>query len=335
MSSYDIHIGRLINGRRGYDGQGRFWVCLPDQQIVETDDIVNYRGRFVSSKEIEDLLYHFCLDCIREFSETENNRDVYTFSIYTDATHGGFIVYMNNLAELHKSVQAAYDKSRSNYPERNRTMEQIYHDYQFSEGDYSFMYDGIPEPLENILNVYYCVSLEQPYNLRIDTPYIFDKSIVDSQLYMIAMEVIRRLQDDFQGLNRTDNFIAYVSSADGDGGDYLTLGSLIRKCVPTDRLYEAMPLLKEKDDALKQRIDSVKEKSIEEQYQYWMSSISGGEFSDFSLFPFWRTGYQAYELLLELGHSILPAVTEQLKTEEDPDIRYVLEALYEDIRSQS
>ncbi|WP_261305292.1 hypothetical protein [Paenibacillus andongensis] len=100
MSSYNVHIGRLIKGKRELEDDGVYLVCTPEKEILEVESLDGNEGKFVSSKEIEDLLYFFCKKTIQEFSASNDNKDVYTFSIYTDATHGSYIVYMNNLEAL-------------------------------------------------------------------------------------------------------------------------------------------------------------------------------------------------------------------------------------------
>lgn len=336
MSYYDVHIGKLINGKRELKGGGVYLVCTPEKEIIEVNSLDEYEGKFVTEREIENLLYNFCKETIIEFAASNDNENVYTFSIYTDAAHGSYIVYINNLDALNKSVEHAYQRHQQRYLEEqneyyNRSKEQIYNDYKFDEGDYNFMFHDIHKELHNLLNVYYCVSLGEPDYLDIEQNIIFEKKIVDSQLYLIAINVINRLKNDFNVLNRTNDFIAYVSSAHGDGGDYLTLSTLVRKCVNQELLYKAMPDLKEKDDRFNHIIATVKDKSIEEQFYYWLSSIEGGEFGENNIKKYWKTDYEAYELLLELGQQIIPLIKSSLQTELSNSTHYILEQILKDL----
>ncbi|WP_027086597.1 hypothetical protein [Cohnella panacarvi] len=201
------------------------------------------------------------------------DKDVYTFSIHTDTYHGSYTIYINNLASLNQSVDEAHSRYQKKYLETgkdhyNQSREQLFNEYKYSEGDYSFMYEEMPERLQEWLSIFYCISLEEPDYLHIDQNYIFEKKIVDSQLFLIAIDVIHRLQNGFSKLDRTDDFIAYVSAADGVGGDYLTTSQLIRKCVSEEQLHSAMPQVKEKDLAFKSAITAVLEKPLQEQVQH-------------------------------------------------------------------
>jgi hypothetical protein len=332
MSSYDVHIGKVINKKCDLQGKGSYLVCTPEKEILEVKSIEGIEGVFVSAKVINDLLYEFCKDTITEFASTDDNKDVYTFSIFTDATHGSYIIYINNLDALNKSVEDAYNRNQKRY---SRKKEQVYYEFKFAEGDYDFMFDDMPEELEEVLSAYYCVSLNEPDYLQIDKNIIFEKQIVDSQLYLIAIDVIHRLKDDFIELNRTDDFIAYVSSADGDGGDYLTFGQLIRKCVNEDQLYKAIPHLKDKDLAFEDVIRSVDQKTLQDQVNHWISVIDGGEFGEFSINKSWKTDYEAYDCLLRLGIAAAPEIEKLLRTDLNPDTKYIVEIALHDIRSVS
>lgn len=106
---------------------------------------------------------------------------------------------------------------------------------------------------------------------------------------MIATDVIHRLQDDFNQLDLTDDFIAYVSAADGVGRGYLTDSQLIRRCVREDQLYKARPELEEKDLAFKAAVTAEQQKPIRDQVQHWVFVIERGEFGEGSMRSFWKT----------------------------------------------
>ncbi|WP_144406990.1 hypothetical protein [Paenibacillus sp. IHBB 10380] len=54
MSAYDVHIGKLIRGRRDLEGSGSYLLCTPDQKIMEMDSHNSIDGIVVSSKDVED-----------------------------------------------------------------------------------------------------------------------------------------------------------------------------------------------------------------------------------------------------------------------------------------
>ena len=339
MSSYDVHIGKLISGRRELEGNEIYLLCTPDKEIVEVSTHKPENGILVGSKDMEDALYDFCKSALDDYIQEGNNKDVYTFSIYTDTYYGSYVIYINNLASLNQSVDEAYVRYQKNYIERgndhyNQSREQLFSQFKYGEGDYSFMYEEMPERLQNWLNIFSRISQEEPEYLDIDQNYIFEKTIIDSQLFLIAIDVIHRLQDDFKQLDQTDDFIAYVSAADGVGGDYLTTSQLIRKCVTEDRLYNAMPEVKEKDLAFMSAVAAVKRKPFHEQVQHWITVIEQGEFGKDSVHSFWKTDYESYEQLIELGYPAIPYIQKYWNGNLKTETNYILEMILADLESK-
>lgn len=333
MSAYDVHIGKLISGKRGLEGSGSYILCTPDQEIFEIESSRPSEGIVVGSKDVEDALYEFCQSALDDYTAEGNNEDVYTFSIYTDTYHGSYVIYINNLKGLDQSVEESLEYERRRHPERddNLTRQKLNYELKYSEADYPFMYEDMPERLQNWLSIYYCISTEEPGYLEIDKKYMFEKTLFDSQLFLIAIDVIHRLQHDFQRLNKTDDFIAYVSAADGVGGDYLTTSQLIRRCINEEQLYKAMPDVKEKDEAFQEALDAVRQKPLQEQILHWVTVINEGEFGKGSPYSFWKTDYEAYEQLIKLGEPTVPYIREHLNGELKQNTRMILEMVLRDL----
>ncbi|TVX89746.1 hypothetical protein [Paenibacillus agilis] len=336
MSGYDMHIGKLISGRRDLEGKGGYILCTPDQTIVEIDSTSSINGMIVSAKDIGDALYEYCKSALDDYIAEGNNKDIYTFSIYTDTYHGSYIIYINNLEGLNQSVEEALGGSLRQEDDHDKlTREQLYYEFKYAEADYPFMYEKMPERLEKWLSIFWCISVEEPNYLEIDQNYLFEKTLFDSQLFLIAIDVIHRLQPDFQPLHRTDDFIAYVSAADGVGGDYLTTSQLIRKCISEEQLYKAMPEVKEKDEAFLTAINTVQQKSLREQVLHWVTVIEQGEFGKGSPHSFWKTDYEAYEQLIELGEQAIPYIQEQLEGTLHQGTTFILETTLRDLTEPS
>ncbi|MGE7020965.1 DUF4303 domain-containing protein [Solibacillus cecembensis] len=315
--SYDVQIGRLISGRRELEGRGTYLQCTTDQTILEISTFGPEDGIFISRNDIENALYDFCKSAISNYIEEESNEDVYTFSIYTDSYHGSYLVYINDQASLEEIADDYYTSYQENYLKTGKeifkeTREQVYNSCKFSEGDYSFMFDEMPDRLESYLETIGCVIQDTPDYLRNEKNNIFEKTIIDSELFLIAIDVIHRLQNDLKQLNQTDDFIAYVSAADGVGGDYLTLSQLIRQCVPEDQLYKAMLDLKDKDLEFQAAVEATQKLTLVQQVEHWVTVIDRGEFGKGSMRSFWRTDYDAYEQLVKLGNQVIPHIQEHL-----------------------
>lgn len=338
--SYDVHIGKLISGRRGLEGRGIFLLCTTDQTIQEISTFGPHEGIYISRGDVENALYDFCKSAISNYIEEENNKDVYTFSIYTDSYNGSYVVYINNRASLDQTAADCYALYQENYFRTggeiyNQTREEVYSSCKFSESDYLFMFEEMPHCLESYLEIYRCISQETPEYLRNEVNYIFEKTIIDSELFLIAIDVIHRLQNDLKQLNRTEDFIAYVSAADGVGGDYLTLSQLVRKCVSEDQLYKAMPDLKNKDLEFQTAVDAIHQLPLVQQVKHWVDIIEGGEFGDGGMKSFWRTDFDVYEQLVELGGQIIPYIKEYLNCVLKNESRDILMLVLEDLEEQT
>ncbi|MFD7522334.1 hypothetical protein [Paenibacillus chitinolyticus] len=119
------------------EGGGSYLLCTPDKTIIEADSLGPNDGILVSSKDVEDALYEFCKSAIDDYAAEGNNKDVYTFSIYTDTAR-----------------------------------ERLYYEFKYAEADYPFMYDSLPQRLQKWLRIYACVSMEHPHHLEIEQNYI-------------------------------------------------------------------------------------------------------------------------------------------------------------------
>ncbi|MFJ7646134.1 hypothetical protein ACIQ1H_01220 [Lysinibacillus sp. NPDC097279] len=338
--SYDVEIGKLLSGRRELKDKGKFLLCSTNQTIQEISTFAPHEGKFVSRGAMENALYDFCKCAISNYIEEGSNKDVYTFSLYTDSYNGSYLVYINNRASLDENVADCYASYQEKYLINgdelyNQTREEIYSSYKFSEGDYTFMFEEMPECLESYLEVFSCISQETPEYLSNEENYIFEKTIIDSELFLIAIDVIHRLQNDLTQLNRTEDFIAYVSAADGVGGDYLTLSQLVRKCVPEDQLYKAMPDLKTKDLEFRSAVDAIYQLPLTQQVQHWVNVIEGGEFGEGSMKSFWRTDYEAYKQLVELGNPVIPYIKEYLNCNLKDESKEILTIVLKDLVEQA
>ena len=337
---YDVHIGKLISGRRELEGKGVYLLCTTDRKIQEIPTFSPEDGVFVSREDMENALYDFCKSALSTYIDEGRNKDVYSFSIYTDSYYGSYVIYINNCSSLDQTVDTYYASYQEKYMKTNdefynRTRDQVLNSLKFAEGDYPFMFEEMPDYLEKYLNIFACIEQEAPGYLNIEQNYIFEKSIIDSELFLIAINVIHRLQDDLKQLDQTEDFIAYVSAADGVGGDYLTLSQLIRRCVPEDQLYKAMHDLKEKDSEFHSTIDAVRQLPVIQQIKYWVNIIEEGEFAEGSMRSFLRTDYEAYEQLVELGEQVIPYIQEFLNGDFKEETRYILQLVIEDLKEQA
>lgn len=340
MGLYDIEVSNRIENGASVPKTKGYLMYTTEDEIVELDSLDACSGKLVTAQDIEDLIYAFCHQTIADFAATPDNVGVYCFSLYIDSTYGSVMVYLNNVSSLEAEAQSAYEgRKRSNEKNHDQsdkgTYEQVVQDLKHSLGNAAFIFDVMPEELDQVTDIYYNFSNECAGLRSVSEPVIFEKSIMDGSLYTIAIQVVKRLNQELALLDQTEDFIAYVSSADGDGGDYLTLGPLIRQTVAETTLYQAMPELKKKDEEYARKVAEVKQEPFEVQWKHWLSALSGGEFSENSLMPYWKNDWYIYKQLLELGKPLIPLVQKQLVEEEpDSELRLILERLLADLKSQ-
>ena len=64
--NYEVHIGKLIRGRRELEGKGIFLRCTTDQRIQEIATFGTQEGIFISRRDVENALYDFCKSALSE-----------------------------------------------------------------------------------------------------------------------------------------------------------------------------------------------------------------------------------------------------------------------------
>jgi Domain of unknown function (DUF4303) len=314
MSLYDVHVGKLLHGKRDFQGQG-YYVYTKDQELFEIDDLQEVTGRVIDSNEIEDLLYKHCCEVIDAFARTDDNQQVYVFTVYTDVTDGGFVIYINTEGALEKTANAEDEAC-----------------LRFSEGDFAFRFTELPEELSDIMSLYYCIRLDEQY-FSAEQDMIVPKSLMDHQLYFIAINVIKRLTEPFKILNTTHDFVAYVSSE--ESGDYLTYSTLMRETIDPDTFYQVFPNEKVNDDEFQIIIRFQQTKPAPDQLDYWLAQIRENKWrtDDGVISKYCKTDYHAYECLFNMGSELIPFLLEKLHSAEviEEDKRYC-EALLKDIK---
>ncbi|WP_183187530.1 DUF4303 domain-containing protein [Brevibacillus panacihumi] len=157
-------------------------------------------GVVVDAKKIEDLLFQHCTETINKFAKTDENKGVYVFSLYTDVTHGSFIIHINTEEALEKTANRYYENYKKKLIETNdsfydRSFEQTKISLRFSEGDFDFSFEDLPDQLNDIMSLYYCINLKElNYSPEQDT--IIPKSLMDHQLYFIGVFPEEKVNDE-------------------------------------------------------------------------------------------------------------------------------------------
>ncbi|WP_458118890.1 hypothetical protein [Paenibacillus sp. Z6-24] len=358
MGVYEVHTGRLLSGLRQPEGTGHYYVSSPEG-LFQTDHLDGITGTYWSMQAMEDLLYQACTEVIGSFAQSDKNAQVYTFIIEADNVNGNYLLYINTLHDLEQMTAYYYKYYQEKYTENqqesyNRSLEQIRQSIRYATGDYPDMIDDLGEALEAPLAMYQEIN-ERLWEEEEEGPIpvldtatrelftqtdgefiqIMDQSIRDSGLTVIALRVMERLQPEFQRLDRTNDFIAYVQSPDGEGGDYLTFSTLIRKTVPLERLYQVMPQEREDDEQFDALFQQYAVRSVQEQLDYWSEQIRRNRWNTNKsvITKYGKTDFHAYAALLAAGPAIQPLVEQALSliTEKDDDLAQMYNMLLEDL----
>lgn len=158
--------------------------------------------KIIDRNTLEELIFLYCKDKIKQFSGTANNREVYAFVLYLDTHYGDLILYLNTESALHeftnKKEEKAEDKEWQRY---------------YGIGDFEYMIDEeLPEPLGQIMKLYLRIYDGQG-SPRFDYDVVVKNEIFVDKLINIGANVINRLKP-FPSLNKSIKFIGYVADHD-------------------------------------------------------------------------------------------------------------------------
>lgn len=131
ISGYEIRVCQTIEKKRRVRGKGYYFIGN-DEKVFYMKNNKFSNINIVNCDILEKMLYEECFSIIDAFSKTDDNKDVYAFSLYLDE-HNQIIVYLNNESEFKKTLKRCIDLN----PEYNDNKEAM--DLKYSLGDFSFM----------------------------------------------------------------------------------------------------------------------------------------------------------------------------------------------------
>ncbi|RAP27632.1 hypothetical protein C2W64_00781 [Brevibacillus laterosporus] len=156
---------------------------------------------------VENLVLQYS-KVIKEFSQSEDNKNVYALLFHVDPYHGAITLYLNNESKLKETVL----RYQNMYPNDSYTEESLRH----SSGDFSFVYhaDKLSSNIKDLLKTY--------YNLVVEEIDYEDTERYWIELFTFTKAIKRTLQKLEQYillLDKTDNFDSYIEFHDTDEGD--------------------------------------------------------------------------------------------------------------------
>lgn len=191
----------------------------------------------------EKQLYRYLLDCLNEFSRSEDNRNVTQFMMWLDSTDGDVCFYIWTKEEEQIEINL-YDQSV--YGE----VGQFFREYgTFTRGCWDRLFDNGEHPD--------FASLEEKTLKVIEEHRLL--------FYRACMNVLSQAIEnkDLGVLDQTDYFQPCIELREGDDEEY---ENILRELLPAAVFEQSFPYIAEK---LKLH-DEIKQLSLEEQMKFWV-----------------------------------------------------------------
>jgi len=229
---YKEFLKKVILGEWEYEESG-YVVYTVNNDILSYISLPEEKPYLVDCKVIEDLLYDDCCRAIDRFAQSEDNKDVYAFTLFIDTDGGVNGASINTESSYKTRVNEVYSDCLE------EELKEIWGE-RYNEGDFTFRYyseDFVGPKLKEIMDAYYCINQEHPI-LDVSMDIAFESNLFEERLIQVGINVVRRLSDKFKVLNRTDDFIAYVSLHDV-GADII--GLLMQQTVSIKTFEKLFP----------------------------------------------------------------------------------------------
>lgn len=246
MYGYAIKVSQIVDDIRKPKGEGYYRVGK-DNKVYYSDG-KPFLSSTLDVNGFEELIYNECYMFINKFSKTADNKDIYCFTLST-SEHNDIIIYINNLEKYHSTLK----RYISMYPKYKEDSEA--RSLKYSLGDFEFMYTNHDSCFSNNFRTIFGEYMNIANGIRdeeiikekqsifntIKTAYSGD--LFDDSLYSILKNVLDRLVLSFDLLNKTNDFIYYLSTGD----DYIDYSLSMRKTVQESLFYRVFPDMKNKD----------------------------------------------------------------------------------------
>lgn len=174
--------------------------------MIETDKKTFIVEDIIDWESFKDCLTRVYTKVIEEFSDTDENKDVYVFVVCTDCNNHSVTMYFNTLAYLNKIVESYSEKYGDEYTARS---------LKYSIGDFKF--EEYPDELSVFhfpLSDYFSSIPTNTTEECVRFNEIYDAY---SEYFINCMiEVVKRLEPVLSRLNRTADFVAYVIDHDAE-----------------------------------------------------------------------------------------------------------------------
>jgi hypothetical protein len=246
-----------------------------------------------SYRRLQEIAKQQSIQFIQRFANSEDNRDVYTFCIDAMESYGDFIVSLN--------TEASFEATAIQYGDKAAGFGLVgFLGVKFNPGDFTFR-DLAPNSDElNMLAVLYQETLEA---CRSDREFEQHREAFLDAL----VGAIHELERDFNALDRTPDFVAFVSLHDAPIEDHIELR---RRTIPEERFAGLFPEIVE--------IERIRQwvalQSADDQARFWLESAIALSFErDQRLLELGVTQSDALDSLQAVGQAAVPHILNSLE----------------------
>lgn len=236
MFGYSMKVAQIVDGYRKPSKQGFYSYFKGQLTRYEKAPLLS---KVFDNKKYEDMIYEECARIISDFSLTKDNKDVYCLSLYT-SEHNDIIVYINNEEANRESVEYYRDKY-PRYQESGAT-----DSLRYALGDFEFMFTSFSDSFNrkhDLLSTISEMISEKEYDVKstkVMNSEVFSAQLFDDSLYYVLGNVLSRLTVDLDKLDKTEDFIMYLSTGD----DYIDYNITFRNQCSVEQYYKLMPEMK-------------------------------------------------------------------------------------------
>lgn len=197
------------------------------------------------------ILYKHFKHTLKKFAATRDNKDVYAVILDCHATYGSVKLKWNTLDSFEQYAAKYY----SSYKQ-----DQLFgfNGLKYSVGDFCYEDKAPPAKLSKYETLYennQFEYFEQEQDAELEE---LTESFID-----MLVEIIHELKPEFDKLNKTDNFIAYIVEHDSNDHQY------IKRTVLLEEYYRAFPEIKHYE----QYLDTIYALPKEDQVTHWCNVL--------------------------------------------------------------
>ena len=185
------------------------------------------------------------------------------FCFYVDSNYGVITPIIN--------TEGCFDEknymSKLTYEEVYGVMGAKYTHYHL----WMYYKDDFSSDFEELMKAYYCLSTKSDIG-KINKVYVFPTSLFDNTFDLIAFRVLKRLGEDLNKLDKTDNFIKYMTKYDDNHAD---IKFMMKELNTEEQFYNCFPEEKAYDQMFIQMKNNISKENINDQIDFWLKVYIG------------------------------------------------------------